>query len=187
MAQFSTKIPANVGTGSPSAGGNQGFTQKYYPFTWTTTLSAASSSGTPVALTAQPLGVAPCKCTYVGYSVYNGAGTAGTATVTYSPLKIPFDTGTGVALNSTDTLMGTTIVAYPAVCTSVNFDSQGQTTTRGSNATTTTTGITAPVFKTDSSIQFRQGDIVALTTAGTFTGLTTSSVTIWLREDNGAY
>lgn len=180
MPQYQTKIPANVGTASPSAGGNQGFTGKYYPFTYFVT-------GTPAAITAAPIGVAPCKCTYVGVSVYNGAGTPSTSTVTYSPLKIPFDTGVGVALNTTDTLMGATIVAYPAVCSSVNFDGAGLVTTRGSNATTTTTGITAPVLKTDSSIQFRQGDIVALTTVGTFTGLTTTAVTIWLREDNGAY
>lgn len=180
MAQFPTRIPANVGAGSPSSGGNQGYTGQYFAYTYFVT-------GTPAAITAAPLGTAPCKCTFVGYSVYNGAGTAGTATVTYSPGIIPYDTGTHADVCSTNTLMGTTIVAYPAVCTSVNFDGQGQTTTRGSNATTTTTGITAPVFKTGTAVQYRQGDIVSLTTAGTFTGLTTTAVTIWLRADNGAY
>lgn len=179
MANYDTKIPANVGSLSASTGGNSGTTGKYYAFTYFV-------SGTSAAVTALPIGVAPTACRYVGCSFTYGAGTAGTLTVTATPLKIPYDAGTTtVALNSTNPILGTGVVAFPAFTQTINFDGAGAVTTSGSNNTTTTTGITAAVLKTDSTVQFRQGDNVGITTAGTFTGSGNLCITVWLKEQNG--
>lgn len=181
MANYPTKVLANVGNQSASSAGNSGYSGKYYSFTYTV-------SGTSAAVTALPIGVAPTACKYVGCSFAYGAGTAGTLTVTATPLKIPYDAGTTtVTLNTTAPVLGTGVVAFPAFTQTINFDGAGAVTTSGSNNTTTTTGITAAVLKTDSTVQFRQGDLVGITTAGTFTGSGNLCITVWLQEWNGQY
>lgn len=185
MAQYPTKLVSNVGQGSSITAGNPGTSYKYHVFSYLQSISGSDSA----AVTGIPIGVAPCACTYVGMSAYITTGTPSTSVVTYSALKMPRDAASaaGVALNSTDLAFGTTVVAYPASCFSVNIEQAGQTTIRGSNSTTTTTGITAPVLNTGTTVQFRQGDIVGVTSTGTFTGVRGVVVNIWLREDNGNY
>lgn len=181
MANYPTKVPANVGLTSASSAGNSGYTGKYYQYTYFV-------SGTSAAVTKLPLGVAPTACKYVGCSFNYGTGTAGTLTVTATPVKIPYDAGTTtVALNTTDPILGTAVVAFPAMTSTLNFDGAGSVTTHGSNNTTTATGITDAVLKTDSTVQFRQGDHVGITTAGTFTGSGNLCITVWLQEWNGSY
>lgn len=184
MAQYPTKLVSNVGNNSSITAGNPGTSYKYHVYTYTQSISGTDSA----AVTGVPLGTAPCACTYVGMSAYIATGTPSTSVVTYAALKMPRDAASaaGVALNSTNLSFGTTVVAYPALCFSANIEQAGQTTIRGSNSTTTTTGVVAPVLNTDSSIQFRQGDIVGITSTGTFTGVRGVSVSIFLREDNGA-
>ncbi len=179
MANYDTKLPANVGALSGSTGGNSGVTGKYYSFQY-------FIPGTPAAATAMVIGQAPVACRYVGCSVSVAAATAGVTSITVTPLKVPYDAAsTTVALNSTNTLFGTTVAGYPAFSQSMNFDAAGATVTKGSNNTTTTTGITDAVAKTDSTVQFRQGDAIGITTSGTFTGATGLCVTVWLKEQNG--
>lgn len=181
MANYDTKVPANVGTASDATTGNSGLTGKYYNFQY-------FIPGTPAAATAMPIGVAPVACRYVGTSVSLAAATAGTTSITVTPLKIPYDVAsTTVALNSTNTLFGTTVAGYPAFSQVINFDNEAGTATKGSNNTTTTTGITDAILKTDSTVQFRQGDYIGITTSGTFTGATGLCVTVWLKEQNGTY
>ncbi len=183
MAQYPTKVLSNVGLNSSVTAGNPGVSYKYHKFTYNYNVAGTDSA----AVTGQPLGTAPCACTYVGMTAYITTGTPSTSVVTYGALKMPFDAASaaGVALNTTNLSFGTTVVAYPASCFSANIEQAGQTTIRGSNSTTTTTGIVAPVFATGSTIQFRQGDVVGITSTGTFTGVRGVNVDIWLREDNG--
>jgi len=185
MAQFDTKVLANVGfdksgSGPSLAGGNQGYSGKYYTFDYWVT-------GTSAAVTAVPIGVAPCPCTYVGCSFVMAAGTAGTLSVTASPKILPYDTGTAASLNTTDPAFGTTVVAFPAFTSTNNFDGSGAKTQHGSNSTTTATGITDAVLKTGSAVAFRQGDAVAITTSGTFTGSGGLLIQVVLKEQNGAF
>ncbi len=179
MAQYPTKVLANTYPGAPSSDGYSGVSGKYYKYDYFVT-------GTAAAVTAVPLGVAPAKCHYVGCSTYMGSGTGGTLAVTVSPLLIPYDAnGTTVALNSTNPVFGTPVATFPASTTTINFDGAGSVTTHGQNGTSTGTGITDAVLKTGSTVQFRQGDFVGLTTSGTFTGSGGFLVEVWLQEDQG--
>ena len=180
MAQYPTKVLANVGQASPSSPGNQGYTGKYYIYNYWVT-------GTPAAVTTVPIGAAPCKCHYVGMSAALFAGQAGTTTITCDAIKIPYDTGTPATVNTTAAAFGTTVVAFPANTQSINFDGAGVVKTHGANGSSAGTGATDAVALTTSTINFRQGDLVAVTTSGTFTGATGLMVQIVLQEDNGAY
>lgn len=185
MSQTDTRCLANVGLDAKAdandgfQGGNQGYTGKYYIFSY-------RISGTDAALTNAPIGVAPCNCRYVGTSVWVGSGTAGTFSVTFSPKKAPFDAGTTVvALNTTDAVLGTTVVAFPAMTSTIDFDDGGPVVAHGSNNTAVATGIVDAVLATGAAAAFRQGDAVVLTTTGTFTGSGNVYVSVILREQNG--
>lgn len=184
MATFPTKLLANVGATSPNTGGNQGWTSPLYRF-------QLFETGTPVAMTAVPLGVVPCSLTVVGVDM--GCKTKPDATqITWSPLKMPAaSAGTNVALTSTDGVVASTATTTngPAYTYSYIWPGQSSATSgRGSNGAGTTTGVTQAVLSTTlASRQTVVGDLIGMTTAGTFTGLVGQFITIWAQEMNGTY
>lgn len=177
MPQYSTKIPANVGTLSPSSPGNVGFTSPFYLYTYT-------EFGTPSARTSLPIGAAPCLCTCVGVSSH--LGTAAT-TITYSPKKIANATSaTAVALTSTDAILA--VATGPAMTQTIIWNGTAVVTNHTQNGATTATGITDAILSAVSGArQFNQGDLVCFTDSGTFTNGVNLAANIWLREDNGVY
>lgn len=170
MAQFSTKLPSNVGATSPVSGGNVGFSTILYEFLYVVT-------GTPAAVTAVPLGAVPAPCSFAGLSI--ALNTVSTGTITFTPVKIPVSApGTPVNLCSTQAAIASTATG-PVLYTNLVYNGATYTSPAA-------TGVTAAVLASP-PVQFAQGDQVGITTAGTFTSSAGLAVTIWVREDNGQY
>lgn len=184
MAQYSTKIPANVGLTSPLAGGNSGFSETIHKFVYIV-------GGTPAAVTALPLGVMQFPGTVVGISAQLTTQPS-SGSITVNPLKIPYD-GASVSVCSTNPAFASTLTTTngPAY-TSVISQNGSSFSAHGTNATSTAygsavTGLTDAVLKTDGTCTLRQGDMIGITTSGTFTASANLMVTVYVREDNGVY
>jgi hypothetical protein len=166
------KIPANVN----NSGGNSGVYNPLFKFSYFVT-------GTPAAVTDVPIGVLPCAATYVGTSAsLKTAGASGSITLSPKVFAVAASAAP-VAMNSTDAAFASTAVTTngPASTQTINKDGVSTTTHTG------TTGVTDAVLKTDSSVINRSaGDVVTLTTSGTFTSSVGLQVDVWFRDNSGS-
>ncbi len=177
MASYDTKVLANVGLASTNAGGNTGFEGVFEEFSFSQGTSVTSP---PVALASFPIGVARVACRVVGIGVQLATPPT-SGQINFEPVKIPCDgTGTPVDLCSTRPFIASTATG-PAITTTFKaMDAVAGPTIVHSS----TTGITDAIL---ASVTFNQGDVIAITTTGTFTSAAGLCVTVYLQEQNGAY
>lgn len=174
MAQYPTRVPANVGSTSPTgSSGNVGYTSPLFHFSYYVT-------GLPAAVTAVPLGTSPVTGTVVGVSFSLNTPPSSSA-ITATPVKLPYDAaGTPVNLVSTAPAIASTATG-PAITSTFNVNFQSNTLHSAA------TGVTDAILATGSAVQVRQGDVIGITTSGTFTASAGLCVDVWVREDNGTY
>lgn len=166
------KIPSNTS----NSAGNLGYTSPLFKYEYWVT-------GTPAAVTDVPLGTLPCNATYVGTSAsIKTPGASASITISPKIFAIAADAAP-VALNTTDAAFASTAVVTngPASTMTIKKDGVSSTTHTG------TTGVTDAVLSTSSSVINRsQGDVVTLTTSGTFTSSAGLAVEVWFRDNSGS-
>lgn len=183
MAFNPVKVPANIGTASANAGGNQGFQNLVYNFQY-----FEFGSG-PTARAGAPIGQAPCQCTMIGVAA--AMAIVGSAQTTFMPQSIRGIVGSAVQLCSSNPIIIGSGSLGPAWTATIAWQGQSAQSvaflSSSAGGTVSSTQIQPAVLAAATSRQFGQGDVLAISTSGSLAVAANISCTLYLRDDNGAY